>query len=85
MGQMFKKVHEQAMTVLTKEQRATLQGKDRLKIVSSLDELRKQMFANNTKAEFWQLMLLVMLGMLVIEVWLTRRLVQGGHAILDDD
>ena len=62
-----------------------MQGKDRLKIVTSLDELRTQMFANNTKAEFWQLMLLVMLGMLVIEVWLTRRLVQGGHALLDDE
>ena len=76
---------ESDLTTLTREQRDLLQGKDRLKIVTSLDELRTQMFANNTKAEFWQLMLLVMLGMLVIEVWLTRRLVQGGHALLDDE
>ncbi|MES2789361.1 MAG: VWA domain-containing protein [Planctomycetota bacterium] len=76
---------ESDLTILTPEQREFLQGKERLKIVTSLDELRNQMFASNTKAEFWQLMLLVMLGMLVIEVWLTRRLVQGGHAVLDDD
>ncbi len=76
---------ESDLTVLTKEQRDVLQAKDRLKIVASLDELRRQMFANNTKAEFWQLLLLVMLAMLVFEVWLTRRLVQGGHAILDND
>lgn len=76
---------ESDLTMLTREQQTFLQGKDRLKIVTSLDELRKQMFANNTKAEFWQLLLLVVLGMLVVEVWLTRRLVQGGHAVLDDD
>ena len=76
---------ESDLTVLTREQQDFLQGKDRLKIVTSLDELRGQMFANKTKAEFWQLMLLLMLGMLVMEVWLTRRLVQGGHAVLDPD
>ena len=76
---------ESDLTALTREQREFLQGQDRLKIVTSLDELRRQMFANNTKAEFWQLMLLVMLGMLVTEVWLTRRLVQGGHALLDEN
>lgn len=75
---------ESDLTALTREQRDFLQGQDRLKIVTGLDELRSQMFANNTKAEFWQLMLLLMLGMLVMEVWLTRRLVQGGHAVLDD-
>ncbi|MDB5338406.1 MAG: hypothetical protein JWN70_4025, partial [Planctomycetaceae bacterium] len=75
---------ESDLTTLTREQRDFLQGKDRLKIVANLDELRNQMFANNSKAEFWQLMLLVMLGMLVMEVWLTRRLVQGGHEVLDE-
>lgn len=75
---------ESDLTTLTREQRDFLQGQDRLKIVANLDELRGQMFANNSKAEFWQLMLLAMLGMLVMEVWLTRRLVQGGHEVLDD-
>lgn len=75
---------ESDLTVLTREQQDFLQANDRLKIVSSLDELRRQMFANNSKAEFWQWMLLIMLAMLVFEVWLTRRLVQGGHAALDD-
>lgn len=76
---------ESDLTALTQEQRDLLQGKDRLKIVTSLDELRTKMFANNSKAEFWQLMLLLMLGLLVVEVWLTRRLVQGGHAVLETD
>lgn len=76
---------ESDLTMLTNEQRAVLQQDDRLKFVSNLDDLRRQMFAKHTKAEFWQLMLLVMLGMLVFEVWLTRRLVQGGHAVLDQD
>lgn len=74
---------ESDLTMLTDDQRKQLQANDRLKIVASLDELRAQMFANNTKAEFWQLLLLLMLSMLVFEVWLTRRLVQGGHEALD--
>lgn len=76
---------ESDLTVLTAEQRKLLEAKDRLKIVADLGELRRAMFANNSKSEFWQFLLLIVLGMLVVEVWLTRRLVQGGHAILDED
>lgn len=75
---------ESDLTQLTREQRELLQKDGRLKIVTGLDELRTQMFASQAKAEFWQVLLLLMLGMLVMEVWLTRRLVQGGHAVLDD-
>lgn len=76
---------ESDLTMLTKEQRDFLQGKDRLKFITDLDELHRQMLSNNTQVEYWRLLLLGMLAMLVMEVWLTRRLVQGGHAVLDED
>jgi hypothetical protein len=75
---------ESDLTLLTPEQRKVLEGSDRMKIVADLSEMRKAMFSGNTKSEFWQFLLLIVLGMLVVEVWLTRRLVQGGHALLDD-
>lgn len=75
---------ESDLTLLTPEQRLVLEGPDRLKIVSDMADLRQRMFSTNTKFEFWQFMLLIVLGMLVFEVWLTRRLVQGGHAVLDE-
>jgi hypothetical protein len=75
---------ESDLTLLTAEQREVLEGPDRLKIVTEVSELRKAMFASTTKFEFWQFMLLIVLGMLVFEVWLTRRLVQGGHVQFDD-
>ncbi|MDB5389439.1 MAG: hypothetical protein JWM11_5085 [Planctomycetaceae bacterium] len=75
---------ESDLTILSPEQRKLLEAQDRLKIIADLSELRKAMFSNNTKSEFWQFLLLAVMGMLVVEVWLTRRLVQGGHALLDD-
>lgn len=76
---------ESDLTLLTKPQRDFLQGRDRLKFITGLDELRRQMLSNNTQVEYWRLLLLVLLAMLVLEVWLTRRLVQGGHAVLHED
>lgn len=75
---------ESDLTVLTAEQKKSLEAGDRLKLIGDLDELRRAMFSNQAKSEFWQFMLLVVLALLVVEVWLTRRLVQGGHAVLDD-
>ena len=76
---------ESDLTLLTTEQQKILEAKDRMQIVADLNELRKAMFSNNSKSEFWQFLLLIVLGMLVVEVWLTKRLVQGGHAVLDGE
>jgi hypothetical protein len=76
---------ESDLTLLSPEQLQTLEGSNRLKIVADLAEMRKAMVSGEAKFEFWQLMLLIVLGMLVFEVWLTRRLVQGGHAQFDDE
>ena len=34
--------------------------------------------------EMWRMLLLAVLALLVAEVLLTRRLVQGGHEVIDD-
>ncbi len=37
------------------------------------------------RSEFWWWLLLIVLGMLVFEVVMTRRLVQGGHVLIEPD
>lgn len=76
---------ESDLKPLSAEQRQKLQGKERLKIVKNLQELRSLMMTDTSTTEIWHFLFLVVLGLLVVEVWLTRRLVQGGHEVLEDE
>lgn len=70
---------ESDLTRLEESDLATLQENDRMQFTDDLDELTWEMFRDESRSELWQLMLLVFLGMLCFEVWMTRRLVLGGH------
>ncbi len=47
--------------------------------VESHAELREQLLTDTSRAELWRWLVFLFLGFLVLEVWMTRRLVQGGH------
>ena len=75
---------ESDLTPLDDTERALLSKDGRLAFAESLDELKQKMFTDDSRAEFWYLLLLLFLAVLVGEVVMTRRLVQGGHAVVED-
>jgi len=50
-----------------------------------MDGLRELMFSGESKTELWHILLLVFLGILIVEVLMTRRLVRGGHVATGED
>ncbi|MCH8830320.1 MAG: VWA domain-containing protein [Planctomycetes bacterium] len=56
----------------------------RMTFLRTQKELKQGMFAA-AGAEFWEFLMLVFLAILVFEVVMTRRMVQGGHALVDED
>ncbi|MEP3478745.1 MAG: VWA domain-containing protein [Fuerstiella sp.] len=65
---------------LTIEDKERLTVDDRLKFVDSMDALGQQMYRDESRSELWAVLLWVFLGLLVVEVWMTRRMVQQGYA-----
>lgn len=61
-------------------------GKDeRVRFAEKPQELTAAAADRTSRNEMWWFMLLALLGLLVFETFLTRRLVQGGHAVLDPE
>ncbi|MEW4486874.1 BatA domain-containing protein [Thalassoglobus sp. JC818] len=56
-----------------------LSGNDRMKLIDSMSDLTAASQAELTRSELWWILLLGILLLLVAEVFLTRRMVQGGH------
>lgn len=71
---------ESVLTTLTQEQLDFLSGKDRMKFVKDLPDMRKQMYADSARAEYWWILLYVFLLNLIVEAWMTRRMVRGGFS-----
>lgn len=65
---------------LTIEDKERLTVNDRVTFVESVDALSQQMYGDETRSELWGLLLWVFLGLLVVEVWMTKRMVQQGYA-----
>lgn len=65
---------------LSVDDRARLSDKDRMVFVDSLDALRERMYGNESRSELWALLLWSFLALLVLELWMTRRVVRGGHS-----
>jgi hypothetical protein len=65
---------------LVADDHARLIVNNRMTFVESMESLRKQMYGDESRSELWALLLFVFLGMLMLEVWMTRRLVLRGHA-----
>lgn len=76
---------ESDLSPLADADRALLTQNERMTFASSRDELKQQMFADSSRAEFWHILLFIFLGVLVFETAMTRRLVKGGHAVDEDD
>jgi hypothetical protein len=74
---------ESDLEKLTKERVTALTDKDRLTQVEEPTDIFDSLKTDNSRVEMWQVLLLVFLAILVGEVIMTRRLVQGGHAYID--
>jgi hypothetical protein len=75
---------ESDLTPLTADERALLEANERMTFVDTVEELKQQTFTDTGRTEVWQFLLLAFVGLLCLEVWMTRRLVQGGHMDLDE-
>ena len=71
---------ESDLTALTEAERSFLTDRERMSFVETQNELMEQLLTDTSRAELWRWIVFLFLGFLVFEVWMTRRLVQGGHA-----
>lgn len=75
---------ESDLTALDEAAQRELAAGERMTFVADMDDLKAQMFADGSRTEVWPFLLFVFLAILVGEVVLTRRLVRGGHAAIDE-
>lgn len=68
---------------LAPKDRQFLQDADRLQMVDSTEALSREMYATESIAELWWLLLAIFLGLLLLESWITRRLVIERHGLED--
>ncbi len=73
---------ESVLTPLTEAEREVLAKDDRMKFVTDLPDLRKNMFADSSRTEIWWMILYVFLASLAVEAWMTRRMVHGGYSVV---
>jgi len=76
---------ESDLTPLTDAQIQELCHNDRMQFVASHDELTTAMFQDESRSEFSHYLLIVFVLILLGETWMTRKLVQGGHAAVELD
>ena len=70
---------ESDLEPLANERWGELTGEERLRRINEPAELFSAIKSDSARVEIWQLLLFVFLAILVGEVLMTRRLVQGGH------
>lgn len=75
---------ESDLTELTEEDKEPLSSENRLAFVEDVVDMKQQMLGDESRTEIWPLLMLAFLGMLVVELLMTRRLVKGGHAQIED-
>ncbi|NOX56044.1 MAG: VWA domain-containing protein [Planctomycetes bacterium] len=75
---------ESDLRPLSDGEKTALCHKNRMGFVQTQDELRQEIFAEDSQTEIWHLLLWVFLVILVAEVVMTRRLVQTGHAVVEE-
>jgi hypothetical protein len=56
-----------------------------LKVTEDPEAVARDATDNQSRSEFWWWLLLIVFGMLVFEVVMTRRLVQGGHVLVEPE
>ncbi len=75
---------ESDLTPLSEADRLSLERDGRLSFLSGRDELIDRLYDDAPNFELFRFLMLAFLAILVGEVFMTRRLVQGGHAELDE-
>jgi hypothetical protein len=75
---------ESDLTPLSDERWAELTDENRLHQIETPDELFASLETDAARIELWHLLLLAFLAILIGEVFMTRRLVQGGHIFVDE-
>ncbi len=75
---------ESDLTPLSEQEQNQLTEECNLTFFNTLDELKQGMFSDVSETEFWRVLLLIFLLLMIGELFLTRRLVQGGHSSLPD-
>lgn len=75
---------ESELTPLTDELWAELTDEERLHRIETPDELFESLETAASRIELWHLLLLAFVAILIGEVFMTRRLVQGGHVFVDE-
>lgn len=76
---------ESDLSPLSEERWAELTEENRLRRLESPDELVESLNSDTARVEIWPVLLLAFLAILIGEVIMTRRLVQGGHAAIEQD
>ncbi|MFV0444510.1 MAG: BatA domain-containing protein [Planctomycetaceae bacterium] len=74
---------ESDLTPLSPEQQQTLTADGRMTQVDSVEQLVIEQAEDAPRTEIWSALMCVVLGLLVCEVFLTRRLVQRGHEVAE--
>jgi len=74
---------ESDLTPLTPEQKTTLTKDEKMTFVRTIEQLKQGMFVDNSRTEFWYILLFLFLLFLVGEVVMIRRMVRGGHVMTD--
>jgi hypothetical protein len=75
---------ESELTPLTDEGWSELTDDGRLHRIETPEELFAALETSAARVELWHLLLLAFLAILIGEVFMTRRLVQGGHVFVDE-
>lgn len=75
---------ESDLAPISPPERERIAEHDRVRFVSSIDEIVAGMADDQSPTELWRTLLLAVLVLLVAEVLLTRRLVQGGHEAIEE-
>jgi hypothetical protein len=74
---------ESNLTPLSEEERTLLESDSRTVFITGLDHLMENLVDDSKQAELFRYLMIVFLIILVFEVVMTRRMVQGGHIDLE--
>jgi len=72
-------IRENDADELTADDRAKLITNERLQFADSLDDLAQRMYGDESRAELWALLMFAFMAMLLVEFWMTRRIVERGY------
>lgn len=76
---------ESELAPISEERWRDLTAENHLRAINEPRELLSSLKSDNARVELWHILMLAFLAILVGEVVMTRKLVQGGHAFVEDE